>query len=62
MVRGDSQRLRQVFWNLLINACQAMPDGGEIRVSALSFSHEDQGLRGVRSWWPITDREYRRAT
>lgn len=34
VLKGDSQRLRQVFWNLLINSCQAMPLGGEIRISA----------------------------
>ncbi len=33
-ISGDSQRMRQVFWNLLINACQAMPDGGVITISA----------------------------
>jgi two-component system sensor histidine kinase PilS (NtrC family) len=33
-VQGDPQMLRQAFWNLTINAVQAMPDGGalEIRV------------------------------
>jgi two-component system sensor histidine kinase PilS (NtrC family) len=34
VIKGDSQRIRQVFWNLLINACQAMPQGGEITVTA----------------------------
>jgi two-component system sensor histidine kinase PilS (NtrC family) len=30
--RVDSQQLRQAIWNLCINAVQAMPDGGELRV------------------------------
>lgn len=33
-VHVDSQRLRQVIWNLLINAMQAMPDGGDIVIRA----------------------------
>ncbi|HEX9021784.1 MAG TPA: ATP-binding protein [Nitrospirota bacterium] len=37
-LRGDAQRLRQIFWNLFINACQAMPNGGDITVTASSFS------------------------
>ena len=31
-VEGDPQQIKQVFWNLFINAAQAMPDGGELRV------------------------------
>jgi two-component system, NtrC family, sensor histidine kinase PilS len=34
VVTGDPQRLRQVFWNLLINAAQAISDGGSIVISA----------------------------
>jgi two-component system, NtrC family, sensor histidine kinase PilS len=41
IIKGDSQRLRQVFWNLLINACQAMPNGGAITIAAQTISSED---------------------
>jgi two-component system, NtrC family, sensor histidine kinase PilS len=33
-VDADPQKLRQVFWNLCINAVEAMPDKGELAVSA----------------------------
>jgi two-component system sensor histidine kinase PilS (NtrC family) len=42
-MRGDARRMRQVFWNLLINSCQAMPDGGEMTINANPFFHEDSG-------------------
>jgi two-component system, NtrC family, sensor histidine kinase PilS len=37
----DSQQFRQAMWNLCLNAVQAMPDGGELRVSARA---EDDSL------------------
>src|SRR5688572_9861342 len=33
-VNGDSAMLRQAFLNLAINACQAMPNGGSLRLKA----------------------------
>jgi two-component system sensor histidine kinase PilS (NtrC family) len=44
-IEGDAQRMRQVFWNLLINACQAMPQGGEIRLSAIQEPDMNQDAR-----------------
>jgi signal transduction histidine kinase len=37
-VNGDSAMLRQAFLNLAINACQAMPSGGSLRLMGASVS------------------------
>ena len=37
-MRGDPQPIKQVFWNLFINAAQAMPSGGELRVDLRRLS------------------------
>jgi len=55
LVMGDALRLQQVFLNLLINARDAMPDGGEIQVELvvegtqvrLSVADCGDGLEGV---------------
>jgi signal transduction histidine kinase len=39
-IQGDATRLRQTFDNLLRNAMEAQPDGGEIHVSANKNSQE----------------------
>lgn len=53
-VQGDSAMLRQVFLNLAINACQAMPNGGTLRLTCALASRnrveariEDTGV-GIR--------------
>jgi signal transduction histidine kinase len=47
-IPGDPQQIRQVFWNLLINAAQAMPSGGELSIELRRhpplFSADDPGL------------------
>ena len=34
MIDGDFNQLQEVFLNLAINACQAMPEGGTITISS----------------------------
>jgi two-component system sensor histidine kinase PilS (NtrC family) len=34
VLRGEEHLLRQIFWNLSRNALQAMPNGGELEISA----------------------------
>lgn len=41
LYRADSNQMRQVFWNLARNAIQAMPLGGELRVSLDAPADED---------------------
>ena len=47
-VNGDAAMLRQAFLNLAINACQAMPQGGTLRLAAAA-----RGTRRVQV--PIED-------
>jgi PAS domain S-box-containing protein len=44
-VQGDKSQLMQVFLNLFMNACQAMPDGGTVRVTAANVI--DKGIKMV---------------
>lgn len=40
-IEGDSQRLFQVFDNLLVNAIKYTPDGGQVEVTAQQMSGQD---------------------
>jgi two-component system sensor histidine kinase PilS (NtrC family) len=40
-VFADSGQLRQVLWNLVLNASEAMPDGGQMRISARVLAERD---------------------
>jgi signal transduction histidine kinase len=44
-VNGDSSMLRQAFLNLAINACQAMPNGGSLRLTSSPVSRSRVEIR-----------------
>jgi signal transduction histidine kinase len=47
-VIGDPDQLQQVFLNLILNAIQAMPDGGTLRISASSKWTSKGGLENEK--------------
>lgn len=40
VVEADPESIKQVFWNLMINAAQAMPDGGTIKIKMSPMFNE----------------------
>ena len=41
LYQGDPNQMRQIFWNLARNAIQAMPNGGELSVTADAKPNQD---------------------
>jgi two-component system NtrC family sensor kinase len=48
LIRADRNQIHQVILNLVHNAIQAMPDGGELFVQSLIEDREDQTWLGIR--------------
>lgn len=44
MIRGEADRLQQVLLNLVLNAIQAMPDGGRLEVNTYQVKRRRPGL------------------
>ena len=34
ILESDPEQIKQILWNLLLNACEAMPEGGMVYISA----------------------------
>lgn len=47
VVRGDKEQLTTLLLNLVLNAIQAMPRGGTVRIET------EKTTRGRRAWWMI---------
>ncbi len=50
----DPDQIRQVFWNLSINACQAMPKGGRLFVSTRAVTVNSNKDRLGTPWIEVT--------
>jgi len=65
-VRADAAQLRQLLWNLTLNACQAMPEGGSLTIEARAVAEPtpQEGRSGRRNelerketWVEVTVRD-----
>jgi len=54
-VEIDPEQIRQVLLNLLLNAVEAMPDGGTIKISIQEIEREEVEIEVSDSGWGISD-------
>jgi signal transduction histidine kinase len=56
-VAADAAQLRQVFWNLALNACQAMPGGGSLEIASAPASRPapQEARSADRNGWEEKD-------
>jgi PAS domain S-box-containing protein len=47
-IEGIESEIRQVFWNLLTNSLDALPQGGGIKVRVIGYPRDGKGVPGVR--------------
>jgi two-component system sensor histidine kinase PilS (NtrC family) len=52
IIEGNRRQLQQILWNLLLNAAQAVSDGGRIRIEA---EEARGGLRARSVLWRVRD-------
>lgn len=55
-IESDSEQLRQVLWNLFVNACEAMPDGGSLYVDT-GMEAVDNRPNGVQEMAKVAIRD-----
>jgi two-component system sensor histidine kinase PilS (NtrC family) len=46
VVRADPGQLRQLLWNLVLNAAQAMPEGGRLRIEGRTCAAQEDDSEG----------------
>lgn len=67
VVSGDQNRLRQIFWNLILNAIKFTPHGGQVIVRLASMGHfarlsvEDDGEGISKDFLPYVFDRFRQA-
>lgn len=57
LIKGDDSQLSQVFINILLNAIDAMPKGGNLRIKAENVAAENSFGDGIQQLYPPRRRE-----